>query len=72
MQAQTIDLWTLHEIAMARAVPKLAPAFTARTERVSVRWVLGGSLMGPEYVMSIGGLMRRANRHSEREINISK
>jgi hypothetical protein len=47
MQAQMMEWWTLHEMVMARAVPKEAPALTARTERVSVRYC-GASLMGPE------------------------
>jgi hypothetical protein len=38
--AQRIDLWTLHEIAIASAEPKLAPAFAACTVRV--RPALGG------------------------------
>ncbi len=48
MIAHTIDLWTLHEIAMASAEPKLAPAFATWTLRV--RPALGGvaSNTGPE------------------------
>ena len=48
MMAHTMDLLTLHEIAIARALPKLAPAFATCTVRA--RPALGGvpSCTGPE------------------------
>lgn len=50
MMAHNIDLLTLQEMAIASALPKLAPAFATCTVRV--RPVLGGvpSWTGPEKV----------------------